>query len=61
MALTVHRISPIAHLPLILGVVRKLEIAAIIDGLIPPNPANVLSWHGLALSDSRPAVLSLLP
>ena len=43
MAITVHRIRPVAHLPLILGVVRKLEIAAIIDGLVPPNPANVLS------------------
>jgi len=43
MATTVHQIRPVAHLPLILGVVRKLDIATIIDGLIPPNPANVLS------------------
>jgi transposase len=43
MAITVHQICPVAHLPLILGVVRKLDIATIIDGLIPPNPANVLS------------------
>src|SRR2546422_3073473 len=43
MAITVHQIRPVAHLPLILGVVRKLDIATIIDGLIPPNPANVLS------------------
>jgi hypothetical protein len=43
MTITVHQIRPVAHLPLILGVVRKLDIATIIDGLIPPNPANVLS------------------
>ena len=43
MAITVHRIRPVAHLPLILGVVRTLEMAAIIDGLVPPNPANGLS------------------
>src|SRR5712664_3242095 len=43
MAITVHRISPVAHLPLILGMLRKLEVAAIIDGLLPSNPAHVLS------------------
>jgi len=43
MAITVHPIRPVAHLPLILGVVRKLDIATIIDGLIPPNPAHGLS------------------
>ncbi len=42
MAITVHRISPVAHLPLILGMLRKLGVAAIIDGLLPPNPAHVL-------------------
>ncbi len=40
MALTVHRISPGAHLPLILGVVRTLDMATLIDGLIPPHSAN---------------------
>jgi len=43
MAITVYRISPVAHLPLILGMLRKLEVAAIIDGLLPSNPAHVLS------------------
>jgi transposase len=43
MAITVQRISPVAHLPLILGMLRKLGVAAIIDGLLPPNPAHVLS------------------
>src|SRR5918994_1752875 len=43
MAVTVHRISPVAHLPLILGVLRKLDVAAIIDAFCPPHPAHVLS------------------
>ena len=43
MAITVPQIRPVAHFPLILGVVRTLDIATIIDGLIPPNPAHVLS------------------
>jgi transposase len=43
MAITMHRIRPVAHLPLILGMLRKLEVAAIIDGLLPSNPAHVLS------------------
>jgi len=43
MAVTVHRISPVAHLPLILGVLRKLDVAGIIDAFCPPHPANMLS------------------
>jgi hypothetical protein len=43
MAITVHQISPVAHLPLILGMLRTLGVAAIIDGLLPPNPAHVLA------------------
>src|SRR5499427_7573980 len=43
MALTIHQISPVAHLPLVLGVVRKLNVAALIDTVCPPHPANVLS------------------
>ena len=43
MAITVHRISPVAHLPLILGMLRKLDVAGIIDGLLPPNTAHVLA------------------
>lgn len=43
MAITGYRISPVAHLPLILGMLRKLDVAAIMDGLLPPNPAHVLS------------------
>src|SRR5262249_7922952 len=35
--------SLVAHLPLVLGVVRKLNVAALIDTFCPPHPANVLS------------------
>ena len=43
MAVAIHQISPVAHLPLVLGVVRKLNVAALIDTFCPPHPANVLS------------------
>jgi len=43
LAIAVQQIRPIAHLPLILGVLRRLEVATIIDRLIPPHPAHVLS------------------
>jgi transposase len=43
MALTVQQIRPVAHLPLVLGVLRRLEAATVIDSLITPHPAHVLS------------------
>jgi transposase len=43
MAVTIHQISPVAHLPLVLGVLRKLKVAALIDTFCPPHPAHVLS------------------
>jgi transposase len=43
MAVAMHQISPVAHLPLVLGVVRKLNIAALLDTFCPPHPAHVLS------------------
>jgi transposase len=42
MAVVVQQSHPIAHLPLVLGVLRRLEVATVIDRLIPPHPA-----HGL--------------
>jgi transposase len=42
-AMAVQQIHPIAHLPLVLGVLRRLEVATGIDCLIPPHPAHVLS------------------
>jgi transposase len=43
MAVAVHEIRPVAHLPLVLGMVRKLEVMAVIDMLLPPHPDNVIS------------------
>jgi transposase len=43
MALTIQQIRPVAHLPLVLGVLRRLEVATVIDSLIAPHPAHVLS------------------
>jgi uncharacterized protein DUF4277 len=43
MVMTIQQISPVAHLPLVLGVLRKLNVAALIDTFCPPHPAHVLS------------------
>src|SRR5437899_8232119 len=43
MATTVQQIHPVAHLPLVLGVLRRLEVATVIDRLNPPHPAHGLS------------------
>ena len=43
MAITVQQIYPIAHLPLVLGVLRRLEVATVIDRLSTPHPEHVLS------------------
>jgi transposase len=43
MPVFVQQSHPIAHLPLVLSVLRRLEVATVIDGLIPPHPAHGLS------------------
>jgi transposase len=43
MAVTIQQISPVAHLPLVLGVVRTLNVAALIETFCPPHPAHSLS------------------
>src|SRR5919107_126488 len=43
MAVAVYQNNPVAPLPLVLGVVRKLNVAALIDTFCPPHPAHVLS------------------
>lgn len=43
MTVSIRRVAPVAHLPLVLGVLRKLEVAQLIDTKIPPHPAHVLS------------------
>ena len=48
MAIAVQQIRPIAHLPLILGILRRLEVATLIDRLLPPHPGHGLSsGHGV--------------
>jgi transposase len=62
MAVAVSAMHPVAHLPLILGMLRKLEVAALIDDLIPPHPDHVLSGGRgvealvLAILDGHPAL-----
>ena len=43
MAMAVQTMYPVAHVPLVLGVLRCLEVATVIDRLIPPHPAHGLS------------------
>ena len=43
LALTVQQIRPVAQVPLVLGVLRRLEVATVIESLITPHPAQVLS------------------
>jgi transposase len=43
MAVAMQQISPVAHLPLVLGVLRKLNVAALIDTFCPPHPAHILA------------------
>jgi hypothetical protein len=43
MAIAVQQIHPVAHVPLVLGVLRRLEVATVIDRLLLPHPAHVLS------------------
>ena len=43
MTVAVQQIYSVAHLPLILGVLRRLEVATVIDRLLPPHPAHRLS------------------
>ena len=43
MAIAIHQSSPVAHVPLVLGVVRKRNVAALIDTFCPPHPAHVPS------------------
>jgi hypothetical protein len=41
--MAVQQIQPVAHGPLGLGGLRRLEVATVIDRLMPPHPAHVLS------------------
>jgi hypothetical protein len=43
MTVAVPQMYSVAPLPLILGVLRRLEVATVIDRLLPPHPAHGLS------------------
>src|SRR5262245_45758275 len=43
MVIAMHQSSSVAPLPLVLGVVRKLNIATLLATVCPPHPAHVLS------------------
>jgi hypothetical protein len=40
MAIAVPQSRPVAHLPLVLGGLRRLQVAALLDALMPPHPAH---------------------
>ena len=47
-AVAVRTMHPVAHLLLILGMLRKLEVAALLDDFIPPRPdVDSAAKHGL--------------
>src|SRR5262245_58687377 len=62
MATPIQQIHPVAHLPLVLGVLRRLEFATVLDRLLPPQPAHGLSCGrgvaalGLAILDRHHAL-----
>jgi len=41
MVVSIRDVAPVAHLPLVLGMLRKLEVARLIDTIIPPHPEHV--------------------
>ena len=43
MVVAIQQISPGAHVPLVLGVIRKLQVAALLATFCPPHPAHVRS------------------
>src|ERR1051325_902548 len=42
-ATTIQQMHPVAPLPLVLGVLRRLEVATVMDRLMPPHPAHGLT------------------
>jgi transposase len=43
MVVSIDRVAPVAHLPLVLGVLRKLDVAGLVDSFIAPHPDQVVS------------------
>jgi hypothetical protein len=48
MAMAIQQIRPVAHLPLVLGVVRKLNVAALIDTFCPLRTPRLSSRVAVA-------------
>ena len=65
MAVSICDVAPVAHLSLVLGMLRKLDVARLIDTIIPPHPEHVLSCgHGvealvLAILDGHHALYTV--
>ena len=49
MTVAIQQVSPVAHLPLVLGVLRKLNVAPLIATFCPPHPAHIMSWGFLPI------------
>jgi hypothetical protein len=43
MAIMVQQVHPLVHLPLVLGVIWRVEVTTVSDRLLPPHPAHVLA------------------
>jgi len=56
MTVSIRQLAPVAYLPLVLGVLRKLEVAELIDTIIAPNPAHIVS-HGRGVEALVMAIL----
>lgn len=41
--MAIQQMHPVAHVPLVLGVLRRLAVATLLDDLLPPHPAPGLS------------------
>jgi hypothetical protein len=60
-AITVQQMPPVAHGPLVLGVLRRLEGATVLDRLRLPHPAHGLSCGRGAKPWSSLCSLAILP
>lgn len=67
MAMRVSEIRPVAHWPLMLAMLRKLEVATVLDQLLPPYPDTIVSCGRgvealvLAMLDGSPALYKVGP
>ena len=55
-----ERVAPVAHLPLVLGVPRKLDVAALVDAIIAPHREQVVSAYKVGRRLDERGMLPLL-